>query len=281
MKLSLKKLTILALMVFAVIVVSDGMPPPPANAGHGVATYTVTNTGDAGGTACNSNCSLRQAINAANTHANVGGPDVINFSIPNTGPHTITPVTALPPITQPVIIDGYTQTAADENTNPVSSGLGSNAMLMIELDGSSLGSGVDGLRITGGGSTIKGLVINSFPGDGIEITVAGGNTIEGNFIGTNVAGTAKEGNNKGVRIETAGNTIGGATPAARNVISGNAEGVLLSGASAMGNDVKGNLIGTNAAGTAALGNTLNQSQGGIYISGRCQRRGSACHPRVG
>ena len=26
---------------------------------------------------------------------------------------------------------------------------------------------------------------------------------------------------------------------------------------------------------------LNQSQGGIYISGRCQRRGSACHPRVG
>ena len=48
MKLSLKKLTILVLMVFAVLVVSDGIPPPTA---HAVAheTFTVTNTDNSGG----------------------------------------------------------------------------------------------------------------------------------------------------------------------------------------------------------------------------------------
>src|SRR3979490_432874 len=72
-------------------------------------TYTVTNTNDTltAGT-------LRQAITDANAHSNspVWTPDRIHFSIPGNGPHTISPASALPTITDPVVIDGYTQGAS-------------------------------------------------------------------------------------------------------------------------------------------------------------------------
>ena len=87
-----------------------------------------------------------------------------------------------------------------------------------------------------GSSVIKGLVINRF-GPGIEIT---GDTvvnrIEGNFIGTDPSGTLDRGNaHDGVDI-TGGpseNVVGGATPAARNVVSGN-DSVFVSGSSRNG-----------------------------------------------
>ena len=87
-----------------------------------VATFSVTNTNDAGAG------SLRQAILDANANA---GTDLINFSIPGPGPHTIQPASALPIITDPVVIDGYTQPGASPNSN--GPGLGSNAVLKIEL----------------------------------------------------------------------------------------------------------------------------------------------------
>ena len=82
---------------------------------------------------CDANhCSLREAINAANA---TSGTAEIDFNIPGAGPHTIQPLSALPTITDPVIIDGYTQPGASPNTN--GPGLGSNAVLKIELDGTS------------------------------------------------------------------------------------------------------------------------------------------------
>ena len=82
--------------------------------------------------------------------------------------------------------------------------------------------------ITAGNSRIKGLVINKFGDEGIKIRVGGNNIIEGNFIGTNLSGTAAQGNFGGVAIDNANNLIGGTTPAARNVISGNQfEGISL------------------------------------------------------
>ena len=57
-----------------------------------------------------------------------------------------------------------------------------------------------------------------------------GNLIQGNFIGTDVSGAVGLGNvNDGVEIrESQGNTIGGLSTAARNIISGNqGDGVLL------------------------------------------------------
>ena len=68
-------------------------------------TFTVTNTNDAG------SGSFRQAILDANSTANLNAstPDIINFNISGTGSFTISPTSALPFITDPVIIDGYSQ----------------------------------------------------------------------------------------------------------------------------------------------------------------------------
>jgi len=93
------------------------------------ATFTVTNTNDAGAG------SLRQAILDANANPRL---DNINFSIPGAGPHTIQPLSASPTITDPAIIDGYTQAGASPNTN--GPGYGLNTVLMIELDGTNAGA---------------------------------------------------------------------------------------------------------------------------------------------
>src|SRR5207247_794094 len=104
-----------------------------------------------------------------------------------------------------------------------------NAKLLIELRGTSAGN-VPGLAITGGSSTIKGLVINRFGHDGIDIVGNGtsGNVISGNFIGVNADGTGAigttgNGGDAGVESEQNGgtNTIGGTSLADRNLISGN------------------------------------------------------------
>jgi hypothetical protein len=81
----------------------------------------------------------------------------------------------------------------------------------------------------------------------------------GNYIGTNASGTAGVGNVDGVDVLGSGNTIGGTTGAARNVISGNAnDGVLLF---ASGVTVQGNQIGTGTGGTIALGNQIGTGTG--------------------
>ncbi|HEY4760201.1 MAG TPA: DUF4347 domain-containing protein, partial [Thermoguttaceae bacterium] len=72
-----------------------------------LSTYVVTTTADSGAG------SLRQAISDANANA---GLDSITFNIAGAGVHTISPTSALPTITSPVAIDGYTQPGASANT---------------------------------------------------------------------------------------------------------------------------------------------------------------------
>src|SRR6476620_9785866 len=103
-------------------------------------TFTVINTNDSGAG------SLRQAILDANGTA---GTDQINFNIPGSGVQTISPLTQLPAITDPVVIDGYTQPGASVNTLAN----GDNAVLLIELSGSKIPTGTNGLIITAGAST--------------------------------------------------------------------------------------------------------------------------------
>jgi titin len=217
------------------------------------ATFTVTNTNDSGPG------SLRAAILAADATA---GADTITFNIPGSGTQTITPLSALPPITEAVTIDGYTQPGASANTN--GPGLADNAVLSIELNGAGAGPAAPGLFILASGSTIRGLVINRFSNSGIVMSAnASGNTVAGNFLGTDVTGTLNRGNSlQGVNIGGPNNTVGGTNPADRNVISGNsAAGIQISGVTATGNAVLGNFIGTKANGSAALAN----SGGGIAI----------------
>ena len=218
-------------------------------------TFTVTNIADTG------TGSLRQAITDANNHV---GLDTIAFNIPGSGVHTITPATALPSIVDPLTIDGYTQPGAKPNTN--GPGLGDNAVLRIEIDGTNAAPGIATgclvVDLGGGGSTIRGLVINRCPKAAITLgNSVGGNVIEGNFIGTNSTGSVAMGNGAGVVLVDNGSgesndTIGGITPDARNLLSGNlGDGIVFAAnAAGSGHHVEGNFIGVNAAGTAALGN---------------------------
>ena len=217
-------------------------------------------------------CTLRAAIEQANA---TSGADTINFNIPDDPSisgdevRTISPISALPNITEQVTINGYSQPGASPNTN--GPGLGDNAVLRVELNGSSAGANASGLSITSttsGNSKVRGLVINRFGQYGILLS-GQGNVVEGNFIGTNPAGDTALGNGTaGVIINPSGsatgnNTVGGTTPAARNLISGNglSGGVWINAGDA--NKVQGNLIGTKASGTEPLGNLGN----GVWLRG--------------
>ena len=214
------------------------------------ASYTIEQLNALGGAV-----SLREAITAANSTA---GTDTISFNIAGAGPHTINVLSALPTITQAVIIDGTTE--PDFGTSPI-----------IELNGSGAGA-VNGLVLAAGsgGSTIRGLVIQNFNQSGILVQSAN-NVIAGNYIGLDSDGTTIARNNTsnttslgGIRLETSGNTIGGLTAADRNVISGNFySGIVLFGSSANSNIIRGNYIGTDAGGTLDRGN----DQEGIDIDG--------------
>ena len=216
------------------------------------ATFTVNSTGDAAdiNTAdgiCDTGggvCTLRAAIQQGNALA---GADAVSFSLAGPGVQLIVPGSALPIITQPLVLDGWTQ-----------GGMGYTGPPLIEIDGTNAGSGVVGLTITGDASTIRGLVINRFGGGGILLNGADGNTIAGCYIGTNSLGDADLGNSGiGIRLlQSANNLVGGASAADRNIISGNAfEGVQLIGTLSTGNSIKGNFIGTDITGSVDLGNT--------------------------
>jgi hypothetical protein len=170
-------------------------------------TFTVTNTSDAGPG------SLRQAILDANAIQVTGGtacaPHTIEFNIPGSGTRTIRPLSPQPRFNIPITLDGYSQPGSSLNTQLQ----GSNAVILVELDGSLAGAS-DGLVIGGGipgsglcagsGSVIRGLVINRFAGAAISMgedtcavsgsCLVGGVRIQGNFFGTDPSGSIGLGN---------------------------------------------------------------------------------------
>ena len=216
--------------------------------------FTVTNTADSGAG------SLRQAITSANANP---GQDDITFAIGGPGPYTIQPLSALPAITDSVIIDGLTEPPSEagyaiQSPTP-----------LVTLDGSLAGPGTDGLVVTGGVATIKGLVINRFAGDGIHVETGGAVELQDNEIGTDLGGTLDLGNG-GFGVEIVNNTAsnndddddddeGPSTPSSDlsgNLISANAAGgVFLHGIGATDTFLEGNRIGTQIDGQSALGNS--------------------------
>jgi hypothetical protein len=185
-----------------------------------------------------------------------GTSDEIDFAITSTSDTgggynstthvcTITPQSALPPITSPVFINGYSpQTGATANTSAI--GASDNAVLKIQINGTNAGSTANGLGLSSG-STVAGLVINGFGGNGVEIT-GSNNSLTGNFIGTDVlASMALPNGGDGVLVEggACNNVIGGTALSAANVISGNqGNGIEVTGTGTNGNTIQGNVIGS-------------------------------------
>ena len=155
--------------IFTVNVTGDGHD---ANAGDGVCQTSTPG-----------NCSLRAAIEEANANS---GTDTINFNIPGGGVHTINPASALPAVSDPTIIDGYSQPGASPNILANDD----NAVILIELNGSNAGAGSSGLSLLNSPSMIQGLSIYSFNFSGIRLNPVGGDLVRGNFIGLNAAGTS-------------------------------------------------------------------------------------------
>ena len=190
--------------------------------------------------------SLREAIAAAN---NTADTDTISFNITDPligGVHSINLQSELDPITDTIIIDGWSEPDYAIGA-PV-----------IELDGTGAGT-IDGLKLHAGsgGSTIRGLIINRMGEDGIDINSGSDdNLIIGNWIGLDASGTLDFGNTAdGIEIGSADNIIGGTTLAERNVISGNDQrGIRIATVTAIDNLVQGNFIGTDKDGTAPVGN---------------------------
>lgn len=140
-----------------------------------------------------------------------------------------------------------------------------NCWVGLTFDGTGdAGNGAAGIRLVGstsnnliGGPTLA--LRNIISGQAVGIATGGGtgtktnNTIQGNFIGTNVAGTAAIPNNFGIYFS---NPIAN-TQIVGNVISGNSSyGIALDGSTVAGTLIKNNRIGVAANGTTALPNGI-------------------------
>ena len=235
-------------LVLGAVLLGSCLAIGPADA----AIFTVDSTGDGADSAPGNGtcrapgnvCTLRAAIQEANALA---GADLINFNIAPAGAKTIVLGSALPAITSVVIIDGTTQP-------------GFGVTPIIELNAASGGANTLSLQSGSSGSTIRGLVINRAPGPAIRLLGTSNNVIVGNFLGTNLAGTAAgPGNQVGVYIGGVANNnrVGGPLDGERNIISGNTvDGIQINGSSSGATDtvVENNYIGVDVNGTAGLGN---------------------------
>ena len=231
-------------------------------------------------------CTLRAAIEEAN--GNTAITHTISFSIAGAGPHTFTPLSALPPLTHPATINGLTQPGASCNSP------------LIEIDGSNVPASVDllslpnpsavtppiGLELRAGNSTIRGLSIYDFDdtatvpvfgtvidevGSAIVIDNSDNNFIECNFIGTDAGGATAAPNQVGISVGNGSNNV-----ITGNLISANGDGgrqsagVIVSvepvdGGESSGNQIINNYIGTDKNGTADLG---NEQDGILLINAR-------------
>ncbi|EAW35793.1 DUF4347 domain-containing protein [Lyngbya sp. PCC 8106] len=127
------------------------------------------------------------------------------------------------------------------------------------VDGIFLGDATSG-NLIGGTTPQTRNLISGNGRNGVQIDTTSGNIIQGNYIGTNISGTADLGNSgAGIGIFRDGNNqVGGTVSGAGNLISGNdTNGIELNGVEAINNLIQGNFIGTTSDGNTPLGNTQN------------------------
>jgi hypothetical protein len=249
----------------AIFVVNSTINDNDCNPGDGICAID----GDPNTAGCqpSSTCTLQAAIQEANA---LPGADLITFNIGGGGPQTINTGgtnsgLGVGDITETVTIDATTQPGfAGSPLIELNGGAPSaNTDTMLTIASDTTAAVVRGLvinRLTAGGGGSRGSAIAINGGSGLRPTL---NIVEGNYLGTNVSGTAtfmNVGNPRfGISVDRANsNTIGGTTAAARNFISGHRiAGVGISsgpGNNSGSNLIKGNFIGTDVTGTSILGN---------------------------
>jgi len=226
-------------LVYACMIIALLAVPVPAEASN----FVVNSADDVDDGSCDaSHCSLREAINAANTNS---GRDSITFDIPGPGPHVI--------MLTDILTISDDQTFIDGSSQP-----GYSGSPVIILDGGGGGGTVcRGLRIVSNENTVAGLSFVNFRCYYLSAAIhirAGklgggeGNLIENNYIGIDGSGIAAT-NDYGLRISSPRNTIRG------NVISGNLWGIVAADEEQI---IEGNHIGTDPTG-------MFQTSGGNYI----------------
>ncbi|MFL5796895.1 MAG: CSLREA domain-containing protein [Actinomycetota bacterium] len=153
-------------------------------------TLTVSTAADPGDGVCDQDCTLREALVAANVDTSI---TAIIFDIPGDGVHVIHLTSTqggggpLPAIARPLIVDGETQPGWDL----------SGGTPVIALDGLRAGAGVDGLRIAADGVTVRGLVVSAFAGHGVVFAQGTGGSLQDSFVGTDASGERADGNAAG------------------------------------------------------------------------------------
>ena len=216
------------------VVLYDGGSTPVVVKTAAASVFTVTTKDGINDGVCDGDCTFFDALSEANDNP---GADLINFNIPGPGPHIIEG-TARFEASDPVTIDATSQ--------PGYAGfpliwIGDQILIDISI----------ALTVTAGNSSVRGFLTSGYD-FGMRLSTRPGNIVEANYLG--VGGPDFAGNRfDGLDVRSSNNIIGGTSPKARNVISGNRRiGIRIS--SVAGNRIKGNYIGTNGEGTAALGN---------------------------
>jgi hypothetical protein len=239
-----------------------------------LANHVVTNTND-GGTG-----SLRDAITQSNTN-NV--PSTITFDLGNACPYTISPITALPAMTAPITIDGYSQAGATQNNDTV---FGNNAALCVILDGTAHNL-QDGLTVSAAAAdtvsvTIDGIAFSGFSHGAMTLSGGSGHTIWGSRVGGDVringASVTLDPVGNGIIIGpgVSGVTIGGDTTnnvALMNILgSATGSGIVMDGANGTDiashdNQAIGNYIGVGWSTASSVFTNLGNGGAGVIIAG--------------
>ncbi len=221
----------------------------------------VSNTSDSG------SGSLRSAIANANAH----GSGLITFDLGSgCGPHVITLNSALPPITTPIIVNGYSQ--AGSSANDLDTGDDAALCVILESGDVSVTRGLVVPASAGDGTSlfVEGLAFSNFSDAAIDLGSGSGHLVVGNRFGGIASGHTLLPNGIGVQLDAAAHdsTVGGDDDGARNILSGATGSGIALFQGTHDNQIVGNLVGVGWNGDAS-GHFTNLGNGtrGIYLAG--------------
>lgn len=243
------------------------------------ATFTVTKTADTNDGTCDADCSLREAVAAANANAS---HDTIEFDIPTSDAgyvpasgdvHAYWKITINSPLTltdnEGAFLNGYSQAGASRNTAPFGETINTVLTIQLYFNDDTYQLGFD--LITSDNNHLAGFnIVKERWNSSSRYIVNGGNNnwLEGSFWGTDITGTTTIGGNAIRFLNSDSNTIGtngdGAGDVGERNLFGGSEGdsgILIFGFATPSNDntVSGNYFGTDNSGNKCIGASIHRN----------------------